>query len=95
MRIAHTWKVWTACACTPVLSARAVFHPRETVEEGLRAMGLKAPGILTFLVSIVLVVTVLMIKFFGAEVPLLKNHEFWGLLVGHLILVYACLMRTP
>lgn len=57
-------------------------------------MALKAPGILTFLISIVLVVTVLMIKFFGANVPGLTGHEFWGLLIAHTILVLGCLMRA-
>lgn len=57
-------------------------------------MALKAPGILTFLVSIVLVVAVLMIKFFGASVPGLTGHEFWGLLVAHLLLTTGCLVRA-
>ena len=57
-------------------------------------MALKAPGILTFLFSVVLVVAVLMIHFFGASVPGLTGHEFWGLLVAHAILVTGCLMRT-
>ena len=57
-------------------------------------MALKAPGILTFLVSVVLVVAVLMIKFFGASVPGLTGHEFWGLLVAHLLLATGCLMRA-
>lgn len=57
-------------------------------------MALKAPGILTFLVSIILVVAVLMIKFFGASVPGLTGHEFWGLLIAHAILVSGCLMRA-
>jgi hypothetical protein len=58
-------------------------------------MALKAPGILTFLISIILVVAVLMIKFAGANVPGLTGHEFWGLLVAHGILVAACLARAP
>jgi hypothetical protein len=57
-------------------------------------MALKAPGILTFLISVILVVAVLMIKFFGASVPGLSGHEFWGLLVAHLLLASGCLMRT-
>ena len=57
-------------------------------------MSLKAPGILTFLVSIIIVVAVVMIKFFSASVPLLNGHEFWGLLVAHAILVAGCLMRS-
>lgn len=57
-------------------------------------MTLKAPGILTFLVSVVLVVCVLMIRFFGASMPILSGHEFWGLLVAHLILAAGCLIRS-
>jgi hypothetical protein len=56
-------------------------------------MALKAPGIMTFLLSVVLVVAVLMIKFAGANVPGLTGHEFWGLLVAHALLVTGCLMR--
>lgn len=56
-------------------------------------MALKAPGIMTFLISVVLVVAVLMIKFAGANVPGLTGHEFWGLLVAHALLVTGCLMR--
>jgi hypothetical protein len=56
-------------------------------------MGLKAPGILTFMVSIVLTVTVLIMKFFGAEIPLLVGNEFWALLAAQIILVLGCIMR--
>ena len=38
-------------------------------------MALKAPGILTFLISVVLVVAVLMIKFAGASVPVLSGDR--------------------
>lgn len=64
------------------------------VHKGNESMTLKAPGILTFVISIVLVVCVLMIKFFGASVPMLNGHEFWGLLIAHLILVLGCLVRS-
>lgn len=64
------------------------------VQKGSESMTLKAPGILTFLVSIVLMVCVLMIKFFGASVPVLNGHEFWGLLVAQMILVMGCLIRS-
>ncbi len=56
-------------------------------------MGLKAPGILTFMVSIVLTVTVLIMKFFGAEIPFLSGNEFWVLLAAQVILVLGCIMR--
>ncbi|MCK5088343.1 MAG: hypothetical protein V3T13_04205 [Hyphomicrobium sp.] len=56
-------------------------------------MVLKAPGILTFMVSIVLTVTVLIMKFFGAEIPFLIGNEFWVLLLAQAILVLGCVMR--
>ncbi len=56
-------------------------------------MGLKAPGILTFMLSVILVVAVLMAKFFGATIPLLTGNEFWALLAAHIILVLGCVMR--
>ncbi len=56
-------------------------------------MGLKAPGILTFMVSVVLTVTVLITKFFGAEIPFLVGNEFWVLLAAQVILVLGCIMR--
>jgi hypothetical protein len=64
------------------------------LSKGTGTMALKAPGILTFLVSIILVVAVLMIKFFGANVPGLSGHEFWGVLAAHLLLAAGCLART-
>lgn len=56
-------------------------------------MSLKAPGILTFTLSVILVVCVLVVKFFGAQIPFLQGHEFWALLAAHLILVTGCVMR--
>ncbi len=56
-------------------------------------MVLKAPGILTFMISIVLTVTVLIMKFFGAEIPFLIGNEFWVLLLAQAILVLGCVMR--
>jgi hypothetical protein len=56
-------------------------------------MGLKAPGILTFMLSVILTVTVLIIKFFGAEIPLVTGNEFWALLAAQIILVLGCIMR--
>jgi hypothetical protein len=56
-------------------------------------MGLKAPGILTFMVSVVLTVVVLIMKFFGAQIPFLMGNEFWALLLAQVILVFGCIMR--
>lgn len=56
-------------------------------------MGLKAPGILTFMLSVIITVVVLVVTFFGADIPLLKGHEFWALLVAQMILVMGCIMR--
>ncbi|HET6321899.1 MAG TPA: hypothetical protein VNR51_04015 [Hyphomicrobium sp.] len=56
-------------------------------------MGLKAPGILTFMISVILTVTVLIIKFFGAQIPLITGNEFWALLLAQIILVLGCIMR--
>ena len=56
-------------------------------------MALKTPGILTFMLSVIMVVCVLAVKFFGASIPLFNGHEFWILLVAHLTLILGCLMR--
>ena len=56
-------------------------------------MGLKAPGIITFLLSVILTVTVLIIKFFGAEIPFVTGNEFFVLLLAQVILVFGCIMR--
>jgi len=56
-------------------------------------MGLKAPGIITFMLSVILTVTVLIIKFFGAEIPLVTGNEFWALLLAQIILILGCIMR--
>lgn len=56
-------------------------------------MGLKAPGIITFLVTIILTVTALIMTFFDAKIPFLENREFGVLVVAHFILIFGCLMR--
>lgn len=56
-------------------------------------MGLKAPGILTFTLSIVLVVVAAGSKYAQAHLPLINGHEFELLLIAHLILVFGCIMR--
>jgi hypothetical protein len=58
-------------------------------------MALKAPGILVFLLSIVLALAVLFAKFFGATVPLLTQEttQFYGLLAAYVVLLLGCIMR--
>jgi hypothetical protein len=56
-------------------------------------MGLKAPGILTFMISVILTVTALITKFFGADIPFLTGNEFWVLLAAQVFLVFGCIMR--
>ncbi len=62
-------------------------------QEGVRTVGLKAPGIITFMLSVILAVILLVSKFFGAEIPGLTGNEFWALLVAYTILMLGCLMR--
>jgi hypothetical protein len=58
-------------------------------------MTLKAPGILTFLLSIILALAVLFAKYFGSSVPLLTGDitQFYGLLAAYVILIFGCIMR--
>ena len=58
-------------------------------------MALKAPGILIFLLSIILALAVLFTKFFGATIPFLSGEatQFYGLLLAYIILVLGCIMR--
>lgn len=56
-------------------------------------MVLKAPGIVTFMLSVILVVTTLINYFFNAQIPLITNHEMWAFLVAQIILVMGCIMR--
>jgi hypothetical protein len=62
-------------------------------DEGIRDMGLKAPSIITFMISVVLTVVVLMSSFFGAEIPGLKDNEQWALLLSYGILMLGCLVK--
>lgn len=57
-------------------------------------MGLKAPSIVTYLISVILVVAVLMIKFAGATVPFIQGHEFWALLFAYVLLAAGSLTRA-
>lgn len=56
-------------------------------------MGLKPPGILTFMLSVIIAVIVIVAKFFDASIPLISGNEFYGLLAAHLLLVLGCMLR--
>lgn len=56
-------------------------------------MTLKAPGMLTYMISVIIVVFVLSAKFFGASIPFINGHEFWMLFTAHILLMVGCLMR--
>ena len=56
-------------------------------------MALKAPGILTFMLSVILTVLALVTFFFGADIPFITGKEFWVLLVAQAVLVFGCIMR--
>lgn len=62
-------------------------------QEGVVNVGLKAPGIITFMLSVILVVIVLVSKFAGASIPGITGQEDWALLTSYLILMLGCLMR--
>ena len=61
-------------------------------EEGVRDMGLKAPSIITFMLSVILAVIVLMSEYFGAEIPGLKGNELWALLASYAVLMLGCMV---
>ena len=58
-------------------------------------MALSSPALFTFLLSFVLMLAVLFVKFFGATVPGLTGDttQFLGLLVAYGILAFGCLFR--
>ncbi len=60
-----------------------------------RHMGLKAPSIVTFMLSVILTVVIVIVHFFDADIPFLKaqSTHFFALLVAQLILVLGCMMR--
>lgn len=62
-------------------------------QEGVGNVGLKAPGIITFMISVILAVVVLVSTFFKADIPGLSGNEFWALLISYTILMFGCLMR--
>ena len=58
-------------------------------------MALKAPGILIFLLSIVLALAVVVAKAFPTLLPLLSGAtaQFYSLLAAYVVLVLGCTMR--
>lgn len=56
-------------------------------------MTLKAPGIVIFMVSVIITVCVLMVRFFGAAIPFIVGHEFWVLLAAQILLILGCILR--
>ena len=58
-------------------------------------MGLKAPSMLTFLLSLIIMMAVLFAKYFGASIPGLTHDvtQFAGLLVAYILLLMGCLFR--
>ena len=59
-------------------------------------MGLSAPSLITFLISFVIMLSVLFAKFFGATIPGLTGDttQFAGLLVAYILLSLGCLTRS-
>ncbi len=60
-----------------------------------RDMGLKAPSIVTFMLSVILTVIVIVAHFFDADIPFLKGQtaHFFALLLAQIILVLGCMLR--
>jgi hypothetical protein len=58
-------------------------------------MALKAPGILVFMLSVVLSLAVLFSRFFGATVPYLTGDttQFYTMWAAYLVLMFGCIMR--
>lgn len=56
-------------------------------------MVLKAPGIVTFMLSVVLMVATLINYFFSSQIPLLTGNEMWAFMASQIILVMGCIMR--
>ncbi len=58
-------------------------------------MTLKAPGLLTFLLSVILVVAILIARYFNATIPFLSSdiQQFYGLLAGYLLLLIGTIVR--
>lgn len=56
-------------------------------------MGLKAPGIITFTLSIILVVIAAGSKYAQAHVPMVNGNEVPMLILAHLLLALGCVLR--
>ena len=56
-------------------------------------MALKAPGILTFMLSVILTVLALVTFFSGATIPYITGQEFWVMLIAQITLIFGCIMR--
>jgi hypothetical protein len=70
-------------------------HRHELLVQEATNMALKAPGILIFLLSIIIALAVFFTRFFGATIPFLSGDttQFYGLLAAYAILVLGCIMR--
>lgn len=56
-------------------------------------MVLKAPGIVTFMLSVILMVAALINYFFSSQIPILSGNEMWAFLAAQVVLVMGCVMR--
>jgi hypothetical protein len=55
-------------------------------------MGIKAPSLVTFALSVLLTLAVLLAKI-GVPVPLVGGYEFLVLLLAQILLILGCTMR--
>ena len=71
----------------------AVHHVVSTTSRETK-MGLKAPGIMIFLLSIIAALAVVFAHSFSATIPMMntEGHQFYGLLVAYIILVLGCIV---
>jgi hypothetical protein len=56
-------------------------------------MGLKAPGILTFTLSIILVVIAAGSKYAQAHLPIVNGNEFAIVVLAFFVLIIGCVVR--
>ncbi|MCH9764831.1 MAG: hypothetical protein K0U34_02405 [Alphaproteobacteria bacterium] len=61
---------------------------------GSNEISLRAPGILSFMLSVILAVITMVCYFFAAEIPFLEtlNNQFWAMVLSQAILVFGCLV---